>query len=107
MGAPYQEVREPGSWARLEHEAHERGTKLTKHETTKGVVLVDQPPYAQGLLAKVDQEAEVVPTLLEIEQALLDVFGQDGRVSLGFQDEVSCAICNQEIDAAFRDDHAL
>jgi hypothetical protein len=37
---------------------------------------VDEAAHGEGLLAKVNEEAEAVSSLVQVEQALLDVLGQ-------------------------------
>ncbi len=62
---------------------------------------------AQGFFAKIDQEADPVVALVQIEQALLDIFRPDGGGRFGFQDQFVVFVSNDEIYAAFSDDVAL
>jgi hypothetical protein len=74
---------------------------------------VDQALDADGLLAEVDQEADVVSALLQVEQALLDIFWQQRRAGLGRQDQLLVIAPNDEIhptpgyEFAFIDDGHL
>jgi hypothetical protein len=43
---------------------------------------VYETPDTQGLFAEVDQQAQAVPALMQIEQTLLDVFRQDDAPGL-------------------------
>ena len=68
---------------------------------------VDEAADAYGFFAEVDEEAEAVITLMKVEQALLDVFGQDAGASLGFEEELRRSVADQEVGTAFGDDDAV
>ena len=43
---------------------------------------VHKPAHTQRLLSKVDQQAQPVITLMQVKQALLNIFGQDDALGL-------------------------
>ncbi len=63
--------------------------------------------YADGLLAKVDQKADVVPAPVQVEQALLYVLREYGASGFGLKQQLLAAIPDDEVHSPFGDQFAV
>lgn len=63
----------------------------------KEIMLIQESADAEGLFAEVDEEAQAVAALLEIEEALLDILGEDGGVRFGLEDQLGGASGDEKV----------
>jgi hypothetical protein len=64
---------------------------------------VHEAAYAQWFLSEVDQQAELVATLMEVEEALFNVFGQNLASGLDLEEQLTGVVPDDEIHSSSSD----
>ena len=68
---------------------------------------MNKPARLQRFLAKIDQQAQSVAALVQIEQALLHIFGFNLAGGFSFHDELIIAAFDDEIYPPFGNHNAI
>ena len=73
----------------------------------RGLWRMNKAPDFDRLLAKVDQQTQTISTLMQVKQALLDVFGLDGAARLGLHNQFGVALLDPKVNTPLGHDNAI
>ncbi len=68
---------------------------------------VHETARTQRFFPKIDQKADAIVALVQVEKALLNVFRQDSALGFGFQQQLIDVVPNNEINPSFSDYYAI